>query len=672
MNIKYNIDYKKSIKQNSFNIAILVLLLFIIFYKIFGINILFHYMIGIFCATFGISLSIVTLLRNTKGYYNYVGIGFLFIGIIEYIKMLIGKTIQEGLYIIPIFAIEVSNNVLLLFVILIAFILTRKRVSNIKSIEIYTIITILVIVINYFFISISKNNKEFLIIFLYVSKSILIFGDILVVFKLIKNNDKLKYRYIYIYLIFTILYQFCYCIALSNNYNTIFEADVFKYMAYFSIYEGIKNNVLKLAYYEMKNNLEKLRVKQSELNIKLKQRNIILSELQAINKKSEKRYYNLIEAFKDGILIFNMGKLTYINNEALKIIGFNYKEELLGKDIEFVVGVIWDETYIKDSNLIQQIDLISFVKSLCKFRNKRKNTREIEMHLVNDDEKRQILYIRDIEEVNKYNKMRKKYEKYLREEEVKNKFYSNISHELRTPINVINSALALNQIHLNNNSIENISKNNYVIKQNCLRLIRTINNFIDTNKISEGYLKPNKKIYNLVEIIENVTIATNKYVKKINNSLIFDSSHEEIYIPIDKNMIERTMLNLLSNSVKHGENNKKIEVNINLQEDYVFIIVTNNAKLIEKDEKKYIFDEFTKINKDLNRTKEGSGLGLFLSKTLIELHNGSIKFKASRQGENKFIIKIPLEDTLNYDRGENSEIVTLNRKVDIEFSDIYI
>lgn len=672
MNIKYNIDYKKSIKQNSFNIAILVLLLFIIFYKIFGINILFHYMIGIFCATFGISLSIVTLLRNTKGYYNYVGIGFLFIGIIEYIKMLIGKTIQEGLYIIPIFAIEVSNNVLLLFVILIAFILTRKRVSNIKSIEIYTIITILVIVINYFFISISKNNKEFLIIFLYVSKSILIFGDILVVFKLIKNNDKLKYRYIYIYLIFTILYQFCYCIALSNNYNTIFEADVFKYMAYFSIYEGIKNNVLKLAYYEMKNNLEKLRVKQSELNIKLKQRNIILSELQAINKKSEKRYYNLIEAFKDGILIFNMGKLTYINNEALKIIGFNYKEELLGKDIEFVVGVIWDETYIKDSNLIQQIDLISFVKSLCKFRNKRKNTREIEMHLVNDDEKRQILYIRDIEEVNKYNKMRKKYEKYLREEEVKNKFYSNISHELRTPINVINSALALNQIHLNNNSIENISKNNYVIKQNCLRLIRTINNFIDTNKISEGYLKPNKKIYNLVEIIENVTIATNKYVKKINNSLIFDSSHEEIYIPIDKNMIERTMLNLLSNSVKHGENNKKIEVNINLQEDYVFIIVTNNAKLIEKDEKKYIFDEFTKINKDLNRTKEGSGLGLFLSKTLIELHNGSINFKASRQGENKFIIKIPLEDTLNYDRGENSEIVTLNRKVDIEFSDIYI
>ncbi|MDQ0148436.1 ATP-binding protein [Eubacterium multiforme] len=670
-----NIKYKKNMKKNSFNIAILLLLAFIIFYKVFGINILFHYIIGIFCATFGISLSIVTLLRNTKGYYNYVGIGFLFIGIIEYIKILMSKTVERESDIRHIFIFVVSNNILLFLVILVAFILMKKKVTNIKCIKIYTILTLSIVFFNYFLANISKNEKEFLQLFFYVYifKVILIIIDIVVVLKLRKDKNKVKYRYIYSYLIFTILYQCCYDIILRNNYNNIiFKADIFKYIAYFSIYEGIRNNVLNLAYYEMKSNLEKLRIKQSELNMKLKQRNTILNELKVIKKKSEKRYYDLIESFKDGLLIFNVGKLTYINEEALKILGFNYKEELLGKDIEFIIGIIWDETEIRDENLVHQIDLISFVKSLYKFKNKRKSIRELELHLVNNNEKRQILYIRDIAEINKYNKMRKEYEEYLREEEVKNKFYSNISHELRTPINVISSALTLNEVHLNNYNMESISKNNEVIKQNCLRLIRTINNFIDANKISEGYLRPNKKVYNLVEVIENVTIATNKYVKRINNSLIFDSSHEEVYLPVDKNMIERIMLNLLSNSVKHGENNKKIEVNINLQEYNVVITVRNNARLIENEEKKYMFDEFTKINKTLNRNKEGSGLGLFLSKTLIELHNGTINFKASKECGNKFTIKFPLEDLLDYDMGENSEIVTLNRKVDIEFSDIYL
>lgn len=669
-----NVKYRNNIKKNSFNIALVILLAFIIFYEIFGINVLFHYMIGIFCATFGISLSIVTLLRNTNGYYNYVGIGFLFIGVIEYIKILISKIIEGPWDIKHIFIFSVSNNILLFIVILVAFILMKKKVTNIKCIKVYTIITVLIVIFNYFLANISKDENEFLQLFFYVYmfKVILIIIDILVVFKLRKDKDKVKYRYIYSYLIFTILYQFCYDIILRNNYNIMFQADIFKYIAHFSIYEGIRNNVLNLAYYEMKSNLEKLRIKQSELNMKLKQRNTILSELQVIKKKSEKRYYNLIESFKDGLLIFNIGKLTYINDEALKILGFNYKEELLGKDLEFIIGIIWDETEIRDENLVHQIDLISFVKSLYKFKNKRKNIRELELHLVNNNEKRQILYIRDIAEINKYNKIRKEYEEYLRKEEVKNKFYSNISHELRTPINVISSALTLNEIHLNNYNIESINKNNEVIKQNCLRLIRTINNFIDANKISEGYLKPNKKVYNLVEVIENVTIATNKYVKRINNSLIFDSSHEEVYLPVDKNMIERIMLNLLSNSVKHGENNKKIEVNINLQDYNVVITVRNNARLIENEERKYMFDEFTKINKALNRNKEGSGLGLFLSKTLIELHNGTIDFKASKEYGNRFTIKFPLEDLLDYDMGENSEIVTLNRKVDIEFSDIYL
>ncbi len=76
---------------------------------------------------------------------------------------------------------------------------------------------------------------------------------------------------------------------------------------------------------------------------------------------------------------------------------------------------------------------------------------------------------------------------------IKKEFFANISHELKTPINLISSVLQLNKIYLKENKIDLVDNNRKIIIQNCLRLIRTINNFIDSNKISEGYVIPDKK-----------------------------------------------------------------------------------------------------------------------------------------------------------------------------------
>lgn len=117
--------------------------------------------------------------------------------------------------------------------------------------------------------------------------------------------------------------------------------------------------------------------------------------------------------------------------------------------------------------------------------------------------------------------------------------------------------MQVNQIYFNENNLDGVNKNRKIIKQNCLRLIRTINNFIDANKISEGYLIPNLKIHNIVNIVEEVSMASNKYIKLINNTLTFDAQEEEIYVKCDKEMITRIMLNILSNSVKYGKQGGK-------------------------------------------------------------------------------------------------------------------
>lgn len=234
--------------------------------------------------------------------------------------------------------------------------------------------------------------------------------------------------------------------------------------------------------------------------------------------------------------------------------------------------------------------------------------------------------------------------------------------------------MQVNQIYFNENNLDGVNKNRRIIKQNCLRLIRTINNFIDANKISEGYLIPNLKIHNIVNIVEEVSMASNKYIKLINNTLTFDAQEEEIYVKCDKEMITRIMLNILSNSVKYGKQGGKINVSVELYMDNkVAIKVKNDGLKIDKETIPYIFDKFTKLNKTFNRLKEGSGLGLFLTKALVELQEGTIRLTSNNKG-NEFTIIMPMvkQSYENKFNNEDWETNLLEEKVDIEFSDIYI
>jgi signal transduction histidine kinase len=185
---------------------------------------------------------------------------------------------------------------------------------------------------------------------------------------------------------------------------------------------------------------------------------------------------------------------------------------------------------------------------------------------------------------------------------------------------------------------------------------------------------PDFKIHNIVELVENASLASNKYIKLIDNTLIFDANQEEIYVNCDKEMITRIILNILSNSVKYGKRGGNIKVSVSIFKfEYVMIKVQNDGLEIDKETIPYIFDKFTKLNKAFNRLKEGSGLGLFLTKALIELQGGNIRLRSNNKG-NEFIITMPRITKL-----ENKEVVyedwetnPLEEKIDVEFSDIYI
>ena len=484
--------------------------------------------------------------------------------------------------------------------------------------------------------------------------------------KIFRNKESFsveKFRHIVFY-ICSILFYYIGLIGIILGYKKFSEVIILiKCIIFYNFYNYVIGKVLDNSLTKINTNIEIATKTKKELNSILIKRNKVLNEANIMLKKSREKNNQLIDSIYDGIFLFSNNKLQYFNKKTLVTLNIK-NEEILNMDLSKFIKKYFDIT-LEDIN--KSGDYIPFAKM--------KNTNlEVEIFLICVDQYSKILYIHDMSAINENKQIKKVLEEYLVEEEIKKQFFANISHELKTPINLISSALQMNQIYLNENNLEGVNKNKRIIKQNCLRLIRTINNFIDANKISEESMSPDLKIHNIVELVENVSLASNKYIQLIENTLTFDANQEEIYVNCDKEMITRIILNILSNSVKYGKKGGNIKVSVSIfQYEYVMIKIQNDGLEIDKETIPYIFDKFTKLNKAFNRLKEGSGLGLFLTKALVELQGGMIRLTSNNKG-NEFIIVMPRITILhNKDLShEEWEINSLEEKIDVEFSDIYI
>lgn len=288
-----------------------------------------------------------------------------------------------------------------------------------------------------------------------------------------------------------------------------------------------------------------------------------------------------------------------------------------------------------------------------------------------------ISVIRDIYDSKRANEIESLLLEKEREDKFKNDFFANISHELRTPINVIYSAIQLENMYLGKKDIGAIINYNSIIKQNCLRLIRITNNIIDTTKIQAGFLKAKSKSQNIVSIVEEITMLITTYSDYKNINVTFDTEDEEIYVKCDENLIERIILNLLSNSVKYGKEKGTIEVSIYTRDNYsVEISVKDDGIGIPKESHNTIFERFEKVDKSISRNAEGSGIGLYIVKGLVEMQGGSISMNSEINKGTEVLIRFPIVQA-----GDEICITTIDSKVsnsnnviekiDIEFSDVY-
>ncbi|PAB58653.1 ATP-binding protein [Anaeromicrobium sediminis] len=320
-------------------------------------------------------------------------------------------------------------------------------------------------------------------------------------------------------------------------------------------------------------------------------------------------------------------------------------------------------TFIRSVNSMQNI-----IKDLIEQLNVRSLPAEVEIH------RNELAYVLDdiIKSAKDEARNKDTLVEKMESEKTKNEFFANLSHELKTPLNIIFSSIQLLDSYDERIIKPSAKKHLRNIRQNAYRLLKIINNIIDISILEANAMDLNLRNENLVEVIENITLSTANYAEEKNKSIVFDTNVEEKIMAVDSDKIERIILNLLSNAIKFTNEGDNIFVDIKDEEDQVMITVKDTGVGIEKSKKEKIFNRFTKADTSLNRNAEGSGIGLSLVKSLVELHEGSIGVESEYGRGTKFIIILPfnqIEET-----SEGKDIIIKDDKIDklsIEFSDIY-
>ena len=366
------------------------------------------------------------------------------------------------------------------------------------------------------------------------------------------------------------------------------------------------------------------------------------------------------------------GCIIKANDSWEKVLGWSKAEikamhysDLIHPDDISILEFLYDPNYI-----VEEIKYLT-IRFLCKDN----SYKWIELSAKYVKDKNVFIFTGiDVTKRKEVEEEKKKLEETIQLESIRNEFFGNISHEFKTPLNIILGIVQLidKNIELDNISKENLIRHVDIMKQNSYRLLRLVNNLIDISRIDIGYYNLQPSNYNIVKVIEDITLSIAEYVKHKKINMIFNTDVEEITLACDPDKIERVMLNLLSNAIKYTDDNGDIYVSLNKVNEDVVVSVKDSGVGIPNDKLELIFDRFGQANDILSRRCEGSGIGLSIVKSIVEMHGGKIEVFSEIGKGSEFVFNIPIKIL-----EEENVILTCDNKdyhvekCNIEFSDIY-
>ena len=229
--------------------------------------------------------------------------------------------------------------------------------------------------------------------------------------------------------------------------------------------------------------------------------------------------------------------------------------------------------------------------------------------------------------------------------EVKNRFLANISHELRTPLTLILGPAEQLLLSVSESAQK---KQLSWIHQNSQKLLKLINQLLDLSKIEAGKLELKTSQQDLVKFSRYICSAFESLAKQKKVELIFKSSVDHLYLFFDAEKMEKVLNNLLNNALKFTDNGQvvfQIDTLVEDENSIAKITLTDSGIGIHEQQLPYIFDRFYQADQSEETFYQGTGIGLALSKELVELHSGKIEASSEIGKGTIFTIILPINET---------------------------
>lgn len=380
------------------------------------------------------------------------------------------------------------------------------------------------------------------------------------------------------------------------------------------------------------------------LNIRLEKRvEQRTKEAESIIEKYRNLVYNIVD------IIFELDSnyiISYISPQAKDLLNYLPMEMKNHKINEFICAEEVNEVKQKFSKTFDGIrpTLID-----CRMVSKEGEFLDVSIRgslVINEGTKKIIGVIRDITDQKKAEKvLRDQYENLKEIDKIRTDLLRRTSHELKTPLISLFSSTQYILDTYQDKMNEEIKKYIQIINRGGKRLKHLTSNLLDAYNIENKGLKLEKEKVNLTKSVQNC-ITDFFYTLKQRDLYIKKELEEKIYIELDKARIEQVILNLLSNAIKNTPPKGLIFVKLEKNEKFADIIIKDTGIGLTEEEKKHLFKKFGKIerqNEETDLITEGSGLGLYLSKQIIDLHEG--KILAESEGRNKgatFTVRLPI------------------------------
>ncbi len=233
--------------------------------------------------------------------------------------------------------------------------------------------------------------------------------------------------------------------------------------------------------------------------------------------------------------------------------------------------------------------------------------------------------------------------------EAKLQFFINISHEIRTPMTLIINPL---EKLLADKRDGELHKTYLMIYRNAQRILRLINQLMDVRKLDKGQMFMKFRETDMVGFIADLMQTFEHMARKKNIRFVFKHEMPQLKVWIDLNNFDKVLMNILSNAFKYTPDGGEVQVSLSTGRDitrrdalrdYFEIVITDSGIGIDRNKIERIFERFYQIDNDVTKSNFGTGIGLHLSRSLVQLHHGII-FAENREDApgSRFIIRIPL------------------------------